>query len=261
MLEGAMKLLLVFVSLLFSAGGATLAAAASPPRSAEGAFAVRAFVTDGKCAASRLTQCVLGRMRKGQELYLLDPRQSAVCRSRTLDTFMAGSLASDDFALTLIDTSACPGMGFGVAVVAPARSDYGLIAAPELAPRDVAAKIEAAIRSGYPGIAPASTEHPSQLAARPPEVFRLPAQAPGTYIAVYNNAKIPGDHTHVLYSNGRLKLIHPAANIRSIFTLDKRTYIHYAFDCKIGCGWRGDIIIEFTGDDFQTLLFDDAGSA
>jgi len=36
---------------------------------------------------------------------------------------------------------------------------------------------------------------------------------------------------------------------------------YYAFDCKIGCGWRGDIIIEFTGDDFQTLLFDDAGSA
>ncbi len=237
------------------------AQAATPPRSAESTFAMRAFVTDGKCAPSRLTQCVTGRLRKGQEIFLLDHRQSAVCRSRALDSFMSGFQASDDFALTQVDTAACPGMAFNVAVAAPAQPAYRLITAAEIAPRDIAAKIDAAVRAGYRKITPASTEHPSQLSPKAPDIFRLPAQHAGAYIAVYQNEKIPGDQTHVLYANGQLKLIHPSANIRSIFMLDKRAFIHYTFDCKIGCGWRGDIIIEFSGEDFHTLMFDDSGSA
>ncbi len=234
---------------------------APPPRSGEDLFLVRYAENTGRCATSPASACVIGRMPTGMTVYLLDPAKPAICESRVHNVYMAGFQIGDDFPLMHMDTKPCPSFPFQLVINPAGKPSYQPITKPASAAKDVAAKIDKAVRGEIKRIVPPSTEHPVVLSTKPPRVFRLPGQATTTFIGIYENAKIPGDQTHVLYANGRVKLIHPAANIQSMFVLDQRSYIYYAFSCKLGCGWAGNVVVEFSADDLKTVLLDDSGSA
>jgi len=109
-----------------------------------------------------------------------------------------------------------------------------------------AREIDVRIRRQSIGLKPTSVEHEFALSSAKPEIFQLPAMGKNSYVAVYQNAVTPGDQVHFLYSNGSVKLIHSAATIKSIFSLDGKSYIHYSFTCRAGCGFHGDLIVEGT---------------
>ncbi len=213
------------------------------------------------CSRKGLGRCILGTVKAGQPIQLLSSNSSQTCLARAIKSFpFESDSPSDSFPLTQIDLSLCPNFDFELAVLGDNQLNYMRLEKLPMPSASVAREVDTRIRRDAGGVKPSSAEHQFALAPTTPELFRLPAMGSDQYVAVYQNAMTPGDQVHFLYSNGKVKLIHSAATIASVFSLNGKSFIHYSFTCRVGCGWGGEIVFEFSKDSFEMVMFDDSTS-
>jgi hypothetical protein len=210
-----------------------------------------------KCPGSGAVRCVLGKVENKQPLLLLGWKNSTTCLVRTKRSFES-EWDSGSFPLTFIDTKACPKFSFILAAKVTPQQPYRLLKAESLPspPPATQREIEQTVRRVAPKFEPSNPQHLLALMPAKPVIFRLPSMESDTYIAVFENSETPGDQVHFLYTNGTVKLIHSAASISSIFSLGNEYYVHYSFTCRVGCGFGGDFVVQFSKADFQLKMFD-----
>lgn len=243
----------------------TLALAASqvfaePASSGVGPFVLRFDYGGGnwkKCPRSGPVQCVLGAVQSKEPLLLLGSQSSTTCFASTNHNFES-DWDSGSFPLTSIDLKDCMGFRFELAFKSRANIPYRLLKHESLRspPIERQREIETAIRRAIPKIEPSGSEHPLGLAPAKPRIFRLPSMDRDSYIAVFENSEIPGDQVHFQYDRGAVKLIHSAAAISSVFSLGNKYFIHYKFTCRLGCGYWGDLVVQFPKSGFLVEMFD-----
>jgi hypothetical protein len=231
---------------------------AEPASSGGGAFAV-SFDPENwrKCPRSGPVRCLLGKVPSNQSWLLLGAQNSATCLVRAKMSFES-EWEAGSFALTQIDTKACPSFRFELAVRGVPQRSYQWLKQDTLptASPQMQRQIERSVRAAVPKIPSSGPEHMLGLTLAKPQIFRFPSMAPNTYIAVFENSNTPGDQVHFLYSPSGVKLVHSAASIVSIFSLGNRHYIHYKFTCRIGCGYVGDLVVQFPENGFRVEMFD-----
>jgi len=212
------------------------------------------------CPRSGAMRCVLGAIKPNETLYLLSSKNSDVCLAKTEKSFQS-EWDSGSFPLTKINLSSCPNQSFEVAFKNKAVPTYKKLAGLPSPSALMADKIDTGIRKKSSSFEPSSPVHQFQLSSEKPRIIRLPNTNKDVYIAIYENSITPGDQVHFFYTTNKIKLIHSASNIKTIFSLNNETYIHYSYTCRIGCGFGGDIIIKFSNSDFKTVLFDASTSS
>ena len=231
--------------------------AESVPGSSEGVFAVPSGCRD----KNKNNKCVIGKLPVGTSVFLLGEKRSEICEAKIEKSFPAEFEVGDDFFLSKLNLGRCQNFHFNLAVVKSKPYSYKLIKPSDVRDEAVITKIDRAIRQQRYSIeSNGGIQHPWQLPEDNPKILKLPNQPAETFIVIYKNAAPSGDEIHMLYSSGKIKLIHGAATIKGFFSLNNRYFIHYKFTCQIGCGWRGEFIIEFSGKDFKMVMFDDSGS-
>lgn len=225
--------------------------------SSEEIFAVISGCRDG----NKNNKCVVGKLPIGTNVFLLGEERPEICEAKVEKSFPAEFEVGDDFFLSKLNLGRCQNFHFNLAVVKSKLRSYKLIKPSLVQEKAVIAKIDGDIRQQQYSIeSKGGMQHPWQLPEDNPKILKLPNQPAETFIVIYKNAAPSGDKTHMLYSSGKIKLIHGAATIKGIFSLNNSYFIHYKFTCKIGCGWNGEFIIEFSGKDFKMVMFDDSGS-
>lgn len=247
-------LILLFFIVFFNEGSLF---AENIPGSSEEIFAVISGCRDG----NKNNKCVVGKLPVGTNVFLLGEERPEICEAKVERSFPAEFEVGDDFFLSKLNLSRCKNFHFNLAVVKLKPRNYKLLKPFLVKEKAAIAKIDRAIRQQQYSIeANGDREHPWQLSEDNPKILKLPNQPAETFIVIYKNAAPSGDETYMLYSSGKIKLIHGAATIKGIFSFNNRYFIHYKFTCKIGCGWNGEFIIEFFDKDFKMVMFDDSGS-
>ncbi|MBI4937173.1 MAG: hypothetical protein HY846_02980 [Nitrosomonadales bacterium] len=233
--------------------------AAEAPSSGEGMFALFFNYTSNQdlpyCPRTGLSRCVLGTLKRGQTIKLLSSKSSSTCLAHAIESFPS-NWDSGSFPLTKINLTSCSDFTFDLAALTNGQTVYELLGSFPAPSASKASEIDVHIRLKASGVKPTSDEHQFVLTMEKPELFRLPNMKSDSYIAVYQNSVTPGDQVHFLYSNGQVQLIHSAATIKSIFSLGDNYFIHYSFTCRVGCGYGGDIVIKFSTDSFERVMFD-----
>lgn len=247
------RFITVFLLLYISSCAALASDSATPSRSGGGLFALRS------CAPE--LPCVYGQLQQGATLYLLGIDSSRTCPARASKTFMADFEAGDDFPLTKLHLGECTDISWRLAFTGTKHPTYKILKTHFVPEAHTAREIERLIRLRAQDLEKVGGEHPIKLSSKAPKVLSLPSQAKNTYLVSFDNDSGAKDPTHFLFAQGRIELIHGAAKLISSFTLNGNTYVHFEFGCKIGCGWRGDFVVQFSGTQFRTVMFEDAGSA
>lgn len=238
--------------------------ATETPSSGEGTFALFFNYLSNSdlpdCPRTGLRRCIIGTLKHNRSIQLLSSKNSSSCIAHAIKSFPS-NWDTGSFPLTQIDLTACSGFTFDLAAMANNEVAYERLSSLQAPSVPTKKAIDVHIRQQANGFKPTSDEHQFALSAAKPELFQLPNMGSNSYIAVYQNAATPGDQVHFLYSNGRVKLIHSAATIKSIFSFGGKYFIHYSFTCRVGCGYHGDIVIKFSNDGFERVMFDTSTSS
>ncbi len=233
--------------------------AAEAPSSGEGMFAIffdYMSVRDlSYCPRTGPARCILGTLKPGQKINLLSSNNSRNCLSHAIKSFPYPG-ESSSFSLTKIDLTSCPDFTFDLAAITTDKSSYKRLGTLPSPSEFKSIEIDDHIRLRANSFKPTSNEHKFALASDKPELFRLPSMRDDSYIVVYQNSLTPGDQVHFLYSKGQVHLGHSAATIKSIFSLGEKYFIHYSFTCRIGCGYQGNVVVNFLTDRFEIVMFD-----
>lgn len=212
------------------------------------------------CPRTGVRRCIIGTLKADQSIQLLSSKDSSSCIAHAIKSFPS-NWDTGSFPLTQIELKACPRFTFDLAAMTSNEVTYERLTSLPVPSASKTREIDEHIRRQANGFKPTSFEHQFSLSSAKPEVFQLPNTGRNSYVAVYQNAVTPGDQVHFLYSNGGVKLIHSAASIKSIFSYGDKSIIHYSFTCRAGCGYHGDIVIEFSSDSFKEVMFDDSTSS
>ncbi len=194
--------------------------AAEKPGSGEGKFALFFNYLSNSdlpdCSRTGVRRCVIGTLQPSQSIQLLSSKNSSSCIAHAIKSFPS-NWDTGSFPLTQIDLASCPDFIFDLAAVTNNKAAYERLGKFPTSSAAKAREIDVRIRRQSNGLKPTSVEHQFALSSAKPEVFQLPTMEKNSYVTVYQNAVTPGDQVHFLYSNGRVKLIHSAATIKSIF--------------------------------------------
>lgn len=224
-------------------------------------FSLRAFCPgDNPKQPSR--RCLIGEIPNGTKVILLGSQGSETCVSAVIESKESiNEVLGTRIPIAVLDPKSCFDFRFSLAHFnSNATGSYRRIYLPEITDGPLVAKVNAAVRAKASLIETRDGEHRTALSDTLPTVYAIPAK-PEVYIAVYQNALIPGDETHVLYANGVVSKIHGAAKIVSVFALGEHTFVHYAFTCNLGCGYRGDFVVEIGDNGFSQVFYDSSWSA
>lgn len=224
------------------------------PKSGEGLFARK------WCGGDLL--CVNGQFKLGAIIHLLGADSSRTCRASVTKSSVITYETGDEIPLAMLRLETCPNISWQLAYSGGTikRPSYRLIN-PNSAPdsrTDVS--IERQIRLRASDFETSEGEHPIKLSEQRPKILALPSQAKDTYLVSFENDSAAKDPTHFLFAQGRIQLIHGAAKLVSLFSLNGNSYAHFKFGCSVGCGWGGDFVVHFSGTEFRFEMFDDAGS-
>lgn len=224
-------------------------------------FSLRTFC--GRSDAGRSNRaCVIGQIPKGTKVLLLGNEGSETCVSSVTERMSIENEAlGQEIPISIIDPETCSDFRFSLTHSNPslARS-YRHISLGRVEDISITRKVNAAVRVKSSLIEATGGEHRTVLSNELPVLYGIPAK-PDFYIAVFQNDLIPGDETHVLYARGVVSKIHGAARIILAFALADRIFVYYKFTCNIGCGYRGDFIVEITDEGAKVVFFDASWSA
>jgi len=224
------------------------------PKSGEGLFARK------WCSGNLL--CVNGQFKLGAIIYLLGDDSSRTCRASVTKSSVIAYETGDEISLAMLRLEACPNFTWQLAYSGRTnkRPSYRIIN-PNFAPdSQTAESIERQIRLRASDFETGEGEHSIKLSEQRPKILSLPSQAQDTYLVSFENDSAAKDPTHFLFAQGRIQLIHGAAKLSSLFSLNGNSYAHFKFGCWAGCGWGGDFVVRFSGTEFRYEMFDDAGS-
>jgi hypothetical protein len=194
-------------------------------------------------------------------MLLLSSENSNTCVSPVIDsTEYLNEGSGQSVPIAILDPKRCPNFKFSLAHVDPnLGGSYKRISLPRVEKEPEIRKVNQAVRANIDSIETRDGAHRTALSQTPPVLYAIPGK-PDVYIAVFQNTLIPGDETHVLYAKGIVSKIHGAANTAAAFTLANRVFVHYTFTCNIGCGYRGDFIVEISERGASVVFFDDSSS-
>jgi len=226
---------------------------AKEPGSGEGLFAVRS------CEPNNAF--VVGQLPQTTPLYLLGTDASQTCRAFATKITTEDLEAGHHFSFTGLRIGKCPNNSWRLAYIhgeKPPR--YKLIKNHSIPSVVESQEVERQIRLRAQDFEKDDGEHPIKLSLGPPRIFSLPSQAKNVYLVSFDNLSGAKDPTFFFFSQGRIELIHGAAKLVSTFTLSDETYGHFQFSCRVGCGWHGDFVVQFSETTFHVVMFEDAGS-
>ncbi len=219
------------------------------------------FALQSSCASDGSYFCVIGNVPVGKAVILLGKIESRICKTSSVaNEVLVNEGSGKEINITRVSAIPCKGFKFDLAYVSEKNINYRVEELPEVKDAKLAQRIDESIRDQRETIETTSGEHPIKLGADHAKIVAFPGQHRESYLAIFENISPAKDEVHVFYSNGRAEVIHGAAKIASVFRIDKKTFLHYRFNCHIGCGWRGDFVIEIGESTFKSIFFDDSSS-
>jgi hypothetical protein len=233
------------------------------PKSGEGIFAV-AHHSCGDSeseTAKPKPSCVVGTLPSDKKAFILGQSSSQTCQSKIGETIQIDHpIAGGHYAVTRIETGQCKNLPFQLVFLGNSRPQYRVFPPSLVRVTNPGPAVLKSLRDQITRLESDVGELRFKLSSNPPLLFRFPSQAQDTFIASFLNTAESEDPTHVFYSKGHAELILGAAELVSVFSLNGRSFVHYKFSCKVGCGFHGNIVVEFSGTTFRFVMVETAGS-